>query len=179
MDNMKPLDFTEAMLPLISTGDTDRDADFGSCAYRMVAAAELAASQLLTALKIALFSGDKIDNSKTVLDAPRARFWAETEPPFYDLLRKAAVGENTPKAPYAVLNNTCAAWLPIIRDVAMRIFDETAPLDAPEDPDIEDIVQARSLLHFSLLGFGPTGKKLFTALGMTPPDAKKTKGKAA
>jgi len=179
MDNMKPLDFTEAMLPLISTGDPDRDADLGSCAYRMVAAAELAASQLLTALKIALFSGGKIDNSKTVLDAPRARFWAETEAGFYDLLRKAAASENPPGEDYAVLSNTCAAWLPIIRNTAMRIFDETAPIDAPEDPDIGDIVQARSLLHFSLLGFGPTGKKLFSGLGITPPEVKKSKGKAA
>ena len=179
MDNMKPLDFTEAMLPLISTGDEARDLDLGSCAYGKVAAAELAASQLLTALKIALFSGDKIDNGKTVLDAPRARFWAETEAGFYDLLRKAAASENTPEAPNAVLNNTCAAWLPVIRDVAMRIFDETAPIDSPEDPDIKNIVEARRLLHRTLRGDGPTGKKLFTALGMTPPDAKKPKGKAA
>ncbi|MDZ4791845.1 MAG: type I-E CRISPR-associated protein Cse1/CasA [Hyphomicrobiales bacterium] len=198
MNKMKPLDFTEAMLPLISTGDEARDADLGTCAYRMVAAAELAASQLLTALKIALFFSDKIDNSKTVLDAPCAlffsdkidnsktvldapcaRFWAETESGFYDLLRKSAAGENTPEAAYAVLDSTCAAWLPIIRNAAMRIFDETAPIDAPEDPDIKDIVQARKLLHSSLPGYGRKGKKLFNGLGMTPPESKKPKGKAA
>jgi CRISPR system Cascade subunit CasA len=179
MDNMKPLDFTEAMLPLISTGDENRDRDLADCALSMVQAAELTASQLLTALKVALFSGEKVDNSKTVLEAPRARFWAETEADFYRLLREAASVEEDPEAPYATLDHVAARWLPVIRNTALRIFDETAPIDAPENPDLEEIVKGRSLLHFCVLGYGPMGKKIYEALQITPPEKKKAQGKAA
>jgi CRISPR system Cascade subunit CasA len=179
MDNMKPLDFTEAMLPLISTGDKERDKDLADCASAMVQAAELAASQLLTALKVALFSGEKVDNGKTVLDAPRARFWAETEGDFYRLLTEAAGVEGNPDAPFAMLDHVAAAWLPVVRKAALRIFDETAPIDAPEDPDLEDIINGRSLLHFSLLGYGKVGKKIYTELKQNPPETKKAEGKAA
>ncbi len=179
MDNMKPLDFTEAMLPLISTGDKERDKDLADCALSMVEAAELTASQLLTALKVALFSGDKVDNGKTLLDTPRARFWAETEADFYRLLAEVAGLEENPDAPFAMLDHIAATWLPIIRKAALRIFDETAPIDAPEEPDLEDIINGRSLLHFSLLGYGSMGKKIYKALRIPSPEKKKAEGKAA
>ncbi len=174
MDNMKPLDFTEAMLPLISTGDPKRDEDLADCAYHMVKAAELAASQLLTALKIALFSGDKVGNSKTALDAPRARFWAETEGDFYRLLAKAAGTTPDPDTPHAMLDQACAAWLPVIRKTALRIFDETAPIDAPENPELKNIVIAREALLTGLYG-----SKILKALGIGVPDALAKKGNAA
>lgn len=182
MDNMKPLDFTEAMLPLISTGDPERDKDLADCALHMVQAAELTASQLLTALKIALFDPEKKnqpDSNKTVLDAPRARFWAETEADFYRLLAVAASIEQNPQAAHAMLDHVAAAWLPVICNAALRIFDETAPIDAPEDPDLEDIVKGRSLLHSSLFGYGAIGNKIYDALNISPPEKKKAQGNAA
>jgi CRISPR system Cascade subunit CasA len=175
MDNMKPLDFTEAMLPVIITGDADRDMELADCAKAMVEASDLAVSQLLTALKIALFSEAKIDNGKTPLDAPRQRFWAETEAGFYRLLRHAA---GVSEGAGAVFDKAKADWLPIISKAALRIFDETAPVDSPEDPDIEQIVKGRRFLFFALQGYGGAGAKLFRALGMEPPQNRKSKGKA-
>jgi len=176
MDNMKPLDFTEAILPLISTGDKVRDGELASCAAAMVEAAELAASQLLSALKLALFKKNPPDNSKTPLDAPRARFWAETEAGFYDRLREAAAAND---ASGAAFDQAREDWLPIIRKAALRIFDETAPVDSPEDPDIKYIVEARRFLNMAFSGYGPAGKKIFEALGLKVPESKKAKGKAA
>jgi CRISPR system Cascade subunit CasA len=93
MDNMKPLDFTEAMLPLISTSDEERDIHLAVSATAMVQAAEVAASLLLTALKVALYSDRKQgqpDNSSAPLAVSRARFWADTESAFYSTLRGIA-----------------------------------------------------------------------------------------
>lgn len=180
MDNMKPLDFTEAMLPLISTGDPNRDMHLAACATAMVDGAGAAASLLLTALKVALYTDNKKaqpGNDSAPLSAARARFWADTENAFYDAIRDLAgkIGDD----PAGVVQmDAKEGWRKTIRDAALAIFDDLAPVDAPESADIKNIVSARSLLVFAFEGRSKTGGPLWSALGLTMPVKKeKTNGK--
>lgn len=169
MDNMKPLDFTEAMLPLISTGDPERDYDLAGCATAMIAGAELAASLLLLALKVALWSEKKAgqpDNSKAPLASARARFWADTENAFYDTLRDLAAKADDLGG--RIYKEAKEAWLNTIRDAALAIFDDLAPIDSPESPDIRNIVNARKSLFFGL-----GGPAMFKALCLEAPEREK------
>ncbi|WP_127076246.1 type I-E CRISPR-associated protein Cse1/CasA [Rhodomicrobium lacus] len=181
MDNMKPLDFTEAGLPLISTGNTERDYHLAGCATAMVQAAEAASQLLLSALKTALYTDNKKaqpESSKAPLAAARARFWADTENTFYDTLRALAL-----KAPddddAKVYVEAKEAWREAIRTAALAIFDDLAPIDAPDSPDLKNIVNARSMLFFGL-----SGPIIWKALGVEQPEkaekkAKGTRRKAA
>jgi CRISPR system Cascade subunit CasA len=180
MDNMKPLDFTEAMLPLISTGDEERDVGLAGCAAEMVQAAEATSSLLLTALKVALYSDRKQgqpDNSKAPLAAARGRFWADTENAFYESLRGLARDASDDPAGkiYIAAKD---AWRIVIRDAALAIFDDLAPVDAPESPDIKNIVGARSFLFFALEGRNKAGASLWKALNLAMPEKREKKNKA-
>ncbi|MBT3070571.1 type I-E CRISPR-associated protein Cse1/CasA [Rhodomicrobium sp. Az07] len=173
MDNMKPLDFTEAMLPLISTGDEKRDYDLAGCATAMVQAAEAASQLLLAALKTALYTDKKKaqpESGKAPLAAARARFWADTENAFYDTLRDLA--KTTEDADGKVYVEARKAWRGMIRAAALAIFDDLAPIEAPDSPDLKNIVNARSMLFFGL-----SGPIIWKALGLAPPDKGEKKAK--
>ncbi|KAI95306.1 CRISPR-associated protein Cse1 [Rhodomicrobium udaipurense JA643] len=175
MDKMKPLDFTEAMLPLISTGNEDRDYHLAGCATAMVQAAEAASQLLLAALKTALYTDKKKaqpESSKAPLAAARARFWADTENPFYDTLRDLAA-EAPDDADAKVYVEAKEAWREDIRNAALAIFDDLAPIDAPDSPDLKNIVNARSLLFYGL-----EGALIRKALGLAPPEKAEKKNKA-
>ena len=179
MDNMKPLDFTEAMLPLISTGDEERDFDLAGFAAAMVEGAKAAALLLLTALKVALYSDRKQgqpDNTSAPLAAAQARFWGDTENAFYDTLRSLA-RDATDEPSGGVYTDAKEAWLKTISAVALAIFDDLAPIDAPESSDIKNIVSARSLLYFALKGRNKAGAPIWRALGLAMPEKQEKKGK--
>jgi CRISPR system Cascade subunit CasA len=93
MDNMKPLDFAEALLPLIITGDADANEALKSLAQAWVNATDGVVSQLVSSVKRALFGEkSKAERDSTVLDGVKFRFWAATEDGFYEELREAAKG---------------------------------------------------------------------------------------
>ena len=167
MDNMKPLDFTEAYLPIIVTETEDGDRELATRASEMVKAANYAVSMLAQTLNAALFGGQgKTDNS--LLGTARARFWSATEDEFYAALGKYARDAG---------QDPRAEWLRFLGGKALAIFDGLAPLDAPESLDIKNVVQARSLL---LRALNPlTGKKFRDEAGLPPPQNDKPKRRAA
>ena len=179
MDNMKPLDFTEAMLPLVSTDDGERDVHLAGCASAMVQSARAASSLLLNALKVALYSDRKQgqpDNASAPLAAASARFWADTENAFYDTMRDLAGKAADPKG--SVYAQAKEGWRNVIRDAALRIFDDLVPINAPESPDIKNIVSARSLLFFALEGRNKAGAPIWNALNLTMPEKREKNGNA-
>ncbi len=164
MDNMKPLDFTEAYIPIIVTETDDGDRELAIRAGEMVKAANYAVSMLAQTLNTALFGGQgKADNS--LLGGARARFWSSTEDEFYAALTKTARNPG---------DDLRELWLRFLRGKALAIFDGLSPIDAPESLDIKDVVQARSLLLRAL-----SGKKFYAEAGLTPPQKDKPKRSAA
>ncbi|MEQ1718548.1 MAG: type I-E CRISPR-associated protein Cse1/CasA, partial [Hyphomicrobium sp.] len=185
MDNMKPLDFGEALMPLIVTGDADSDDRVRAFAEGFVKAADLIANQLGNAVKRALFGEKaKTDRDTTVLDAVRQRFWGDTEQAFYAALRHSAellvankddAGERLDELRQA----GAAPWLAAMRNAALAIFDDTAPIEDADSSKIKDVIEGRKMLVLALTGYGPVGAQVFAALGLPAVETKAKKGRKA
>ncbi|MEQ1613700.1 MAG: type I-E CRISPR-associated protein Cse1/CasA [Hyphomicrobiaceae bacterium] len=179
------LDFGEALLPLIVTGDARADDEVHRFAEQFVTAADLIANQLSNVVKRALFGeAAKADRGSTVLDAVRQRFWADTEQDFYAALRDSAdllveaKGELGDKID-AIRMARGMAWLGKMRAAALAVFDETAPIDDAAGDKIKDLIEGRRLLTFALRGYGAVGGQVFTALWQPQVETKARKGRKA
>ena len=173
MDNMKPLDFGEATMPLLATGDPERDERLAIVAGALVDAADLAAYQLRASVKLALYgNGADVDSGSATLAPVTARFWLDTEADFYQALGSAA-DENGKEA---AVRQT-GIWRQRLHHHALRIFDDTAPLDTTDMDRIESLVLARKSLSLMFEGYGGAGRKLFKALGLPEPKQAKANPK--
>ena len=186
MDNMKPLDFAEALLPLIITKDTRVNEATRTLARHWVGAADTVASQLVTSVKIALFGENaKADRDSTRLDAVKSRFWADTEDAFYLQLRAAAATFEQSAATLVdtrddLFQAAGKDWLKCLNRHALAIFDDAVPIEDADGDRIQDIISGRRMLGLMLTGFGKGGQALFGLLGQEPGEAKKSKkGKKA
>jgi len=120
-------------------------------------------------VRYALFSaGATVKLDAELLSSLRERLWEQTEAPFY--LRLAAMPDDAR-----------TTWLRVLRDVALTLFDEAAPLTPENGTAAPRISRARRNLVFALTGFGKEGEALFTQLGQAAaqPKAKKGRGKKA
>jgi CRISPR system Cascade subunit CasA len=185
MDNMKPLDFGEATLPLIVSRDDNINAIIKALARSWVNAADLVANQLVSAVKRALYGEKgKAERDSTVLEPVKARFWADTEQDFYAKLQAAAAEFETKLAEdkdhLASLNTAAGTrWLKSLTRHALTIFDDTVPIDDAQNDKIKDVIDGRKMLVFALAGYGAVGGPLFDALGQPPRETKSKKGRKA
>lgn len=173
MDNMKARRFVEAELPLLASADPLARARQTETARRLTRAAEEAAGQLRSALRLGLrLAGAKPDNS--LLAAPLARFWRETEADFFRILVGAQAGiqaEIQAGNPTEAQQAACRTWLELLRNACLAIFDQAAPVDPDMDfTDAEVRVRARRMLEPAFRGFGKGGKALFEALALPLPE---------
>jgi CRISPR system Cascade subunit CasA len=183
MDNMKPLDFAEALLPLIITGSEAADEAIKKLAHDWVSAADSVASQVVSAVNRALYGeAGKADRDSTVLEAVKSRFWADTENEFYDHLRKAAenIEAQADTDQHGELQRQASAnWLVALKKHALIIFDDTVPIEDADSDRIEDVIAGRRMLVLALTGYGPVGKDVFARLNQPPVESKAKKGRKA
>ncbi|MFM9938436.1 MAG: type I-E CRISPR-associated protein Cse1/CasA [Hyphomicrobiaceae bacterium] len=176
MDNMKPLDFAEALLPLILTGSAIADDAIKELARHWVEAADMVANQTVTAVRLALYGEkSKADRDSTVLEAVKARFWADTDDAFYAALRSAAdsLEAESDSECHADMNRAASAgWLATLRRHALAIFDDAVPIEDAEGHRIEDIITGRKMLGLMLNGQGKGGAGLYQLLDQPSPEAK-------
>jgi CRISPR system Cascade subunit CasA len=172
MDNMKARAFVETEMPLPAERRADA-ARLAALAEALVLAADSAAATLRGAVRHALFSaGASVKTDAELLSAARERLWSDTETPFFDMIAKSAeaggevIGGAEPER---------AAWRATLRDASLRIFDEIAPLPpgAPGSSAIRHALGRRELL-FTFQGHGTAGAALFSALGLAPPEKRKS-----
>ena len=180
------LDFGEALLPLIITGDKDCDAAIGNLARNWVEAADSVASQLVSSVKRGLYGeADRAGRDSTVLGAVKSRFWADTEADFYAKLRKAADQIEAHKGPaltddIAELRQAAGqSWHASLRRAALAIFDDTVPIHDAESARIKHVIEGRKMLGLMLSGHGKGGAAVFAALALPAVEAKVKKGKKA
>ena len=165
MDNMKALAFAETEMPLHAV-DPDLANRLLTLADHFVKAAFTAASALGFAVKIALLGADaKPGLNSTLLDGPRERLWTDTERDFHDLLTEAIVQLETADTG-DVQTALAEEWRGTLEQRALRIFDETAPLDDFGAIDPRQVVEARRSLVLAFKGFGKMGRGLFNELGL-------------
>ena len=170
MDNMKARCWYESTLPLYGLSDCDRDSRQGVQAEvgRWLAAAELSALCLRSAVKAAWFSAD----SRGDFGHVDAAFWGATEAPFYRHLQVLidAARNHTEHPDLAVRE----AWHATLTRTAMRLFDQSFVGGGP----IERQNPGRAATAHRHLRRNLDGPKLRQALGLpikefaTKPTAK-------
>jgi CRISPR system Cascade subunit CasA len=170
MDNMKARAFVETEMPLPAPAAENAQAlDF--LAANLVRSADQVASALRSAVRGALFSaGATVKFDTTVLTSVRDRLWEGTESPFFEMMEQAAGRVEDD------MSKLRAGWLKGLRDVALTLFDEAAPL-APETGQTvaQRVSRSRRFLGFTLAGYGKAGTDLFTLLGLPSPETNETK----
>lgn len=176
-DNMKCLDWADGEAPLYLLRNARAQERLAELAQDiLVPAASMAVSALRGALREALGVDDA---QKTLIASALERFWIETESEFFDLLDRArrrldaiAADASEQAARNVGLSDLNQDWLSAMRCVALRIFDETAPLERLGDLDaatIKRVVTAAKSLRLALYGRGKFGADLFQKLGLPPP----------
>lgn len=183
LDNMKPLEFAEALLPLFAA-DQETNQALDAHAKGMVDAADLVARQLSGAIRIALYDEKaKVDSGSTVLSSVTSEFWSETEEPFFARLEalstviSAAVSTNTlPDSREAITATHSQLWLSDLKRAALGIFDATAPI-ADSDPErLADVINGRKQLSLMFKGHSKNGQALFKVLGLALPSPTSGRG---
>jgi len=175
LDKMKPLDFAEALLPLISTGDLERDKSLNEIAREWIEAADAIAGQIVASIKRALYGKKaKAARDSSGLEAAQTRFWVQTEDDFYTRLRSKAenleaLGANWAAQLHPVKQAGGAGWLASLRREALSVFDETAPIESAEVGRIDDVIAGRKMLGLMLWGYGKGGDALYAKLRQPKP----------
>ena len=148
-----PLDFLwseQPVFPLTPDGE--------ALAGRLVEAAELAGSVLAAALREAI--------DVNAGNRGRAELFARTQAAFEALVAGIAAGQ---------VGDVRADWRNTLRRTALTLFDaEVLPGLADRDAGLRaSAVTARRNLVHAFAGTTPTGRKMFTALGMELPKRRK------
>jgi CRISPR system Cascade subunit CasA len=163
MDNMKARGFVETELPIIDVSDIDQMQLYDECLTGLIKGADEVASLLRQAVRGALFSeGAKPDIKTSLFNNLRAQFWQETEGAFYHEAARAAEG--------TVRQDVSTTFLQSLRQTALRLFDEAAPIIASDHPG--RVARAAKWLGLALSGYGKAGGTLFAALGLEARDIK-------
>ncbi|MBX9684723.1 MAG: type I-E CRISPR-associated protein Cse1/CasA [Hyphomicrobium sp.] len=183
MDNMKPLDFGEALMPLIVGSSDAANQLIREQAEKLIESAKLVASQLTTSVKIGLYGeGAKADSDSSVLYPVRDRFWADTEAAFFATLTDAAEQFDVPEDKLQDMHGDIrtelgGVWLQKLRTHALLVFDDTVPIGSAESKRIVDVINGRKMLMLALTGYGKAGISLFKSLALPLPETKPKKDK--
>lgn len=152
MNNMEAIAYLFAEEPLHLAKTADQQHALDDLARHFSEAADQAVSQLLAALKKALFSGQKTtSNDKGILDQARADFFDTTEDPFHRLLDNLL--QEMPEDG-RLTDPTASArhWLGIMRRAALETFDRLAPVPLQDAEKAKDIVAAYGILNETFAG---------------------------
>jgi CRISPR system Cascade subunit CasA len=172
MDNMKARGWTDATLPAFPGLDADRERLVALAAQRAVAATDLAAGLLVSAIKRALFENS--DGAGGDYSGAKIELWTETTDEFQNLLWKLAVSGSSP----ADVDEATAGFAPVLERVALAIFDRWCPSEATSPTAMRRLVGARFSLVMAVRGKSKMGVKLFDHLGIpreAPPSTTKRK----
>lgn len=177
MDNMKAVSFVEAETPDITVPDAPDQV--AQKAKDFVAAADVTARELVKAVRLALYGGGaEIGSDTTPLTTARERFWAATNDAFFERLNtfsRLSAEQLTGEATIPLSR----AWLDILRNAALAIFDDMTPVQDARVPDVKRVIDARRLLVSLLLGYAKRSAELFRHLRLPLPEAKAKRGEAA
>ena len=180
MNNMEAIAYLFAEEPLHLAKTHDQQQALDDLARHFSEAADQAVSQLLAALKKALFSGQKnTSNDKGILDQARADFFDATEDQFHRLLDNLL--QEIPEDG-RLTDPTASArhWLGIMRRVALATFDRLAPVPLQDAEKAKTIVNAYGILNATFAGWTKQSKSLYDKLELPLPEKKsKTKKETA
>ena len=168
MDNMKARAWVEGEMPLHLLDDPHLQGFLEAFLTNTVAGANRVARLLTKAVKAAHHErpGDARGDYGFVAE----RFYRETETLFHIALAEARQLIHTSGDADDPTEGARAKWPKSVSPVAMRLFDEYAPMDGLEDRNMARHVKARHYLAIALSGRGGDGRSLFEKdLGIIAP----------
>jgi CRISPR system Cascade subunit CasA len=175
MDNMKARGWSQSEMPLpVEDGKLDKEFLDG-LVRKFVPAAAIASRALIYQTKSALYPRPS--------DVPGdfgfigERFWRETETGFYQTVRQAGAVYRRDPDDTDAQRPVIEGWVRILRDRALALFDEHAPLAGIENRDMERLVRARWSLVMTFHGAGKQGGDLYSALGLVSAKERKARRK--
>ena len=172
MNNMEAIAYLFAEEPLHLAKTPDQQQALDDLARQFSEAADQAVSQLLVALKKALFSSQKnASNDKGILDQARADFFDATEDPFHRLLDNL-LQEMPEDGCLADPNASARHWLRIMRSTALATFDRLAPVPLQDAEKAKTIVNAYGILNATFAGLTKQSKTLYDKLELPLPEKK-------
>lgn len=156
-DNAKIRSWHESTYPLHPLKDEERER-FDLEVERLLNAAEVAASELLTAIKRALYGELRTGgnwylpdiakkNDKSLFIQAQTQFWHRTQAEFYAAMHdvREMLGDEEMKSDLKV------KWLKTLRNCALAIFDEATSYGNFRNADPESSTRARRLLNWMFL----------------------------
>lgn len=161
MDNMKARGFVEVELPVFIGEDAESQAQ---AITQLIAGADNVVGILRSSVRNAVFSaGSKPDAGVIMFSTLRARFWADSEADFYKAVQKLAKNEGR--------DDVAKYFLVALRRLALKMFDEAAPITASDHPI--RVASAAKMLGLALHGYGKMGASLFGAFNLAVPETNK------
>ena len=175
MDNMKARGWSQSEMPLpVEDGKLDKGF-LDALVRKLIPAAAVASRAVTFQVKSALYPRPS--------DVPGdfgfigERFWRETETGFYQTIRLAAEVYRRDPDDTDAQRPVMEAWVQTLRDRALALFDEHAPLAGIENRDMGRLVRARWSLVMTFHGAGKQGKDLYSALGLVSAKQRKARRK--
>jgi len=159
MDNMKPLQWSEAELPVLRVPEEALECFRGDVA-RLVHGAKQVRDNLMRGLKDALFhEGSRADAGKTRLEAVSTAFWTDTRSDFFDAVGRMA---KDPTDEDEVLE-AGDAFARSIQVQALRLFDRAALSGNVDVARMKRVLEARGKMeNFNQAGLRTLGLLLKT-----------------
>ena len=169
MDNMKARAWIESVRPLWTFANATSRDYLQTFVESATAGADTVGWLLVRAVKSAMY--DRPSEATGDYGFIADRFFRETEAGFYEAVRRAVDlidddrGADDPTVPAR------ERFAPILRNNALRLFDEYVPDDALESRDMQRYVRARFFLDIAAAGYGKIGRSLCDDLGIAAPEA--------
>ena len=169
MDNMKARAWIESEMPLWTFANATSRDYLQTFVESATAGADTVGWLLVRAVKSAMY--DRPSEATGDYGFIADRFFRETEAGFYEAVRRAVDlidddrGADDPTVPAR------ERLAPILRNTALRLFDEYVPDDALESRDMQRYVRARFFLDLAAAGYGKIGRSLCDDLGIAAPEA--------
>lgn len=172
MDNMKARSFVEAEMPLLFASEPLKQDVFEQLCNRLISCANEVAGLLVGQIRFVL------EDQGNNLDLVRETFFKSTELAFFKHLEDGLKEIESRQETGDLLADLGMNWLGKgLAPQALAIFDRQIPIGAiissANLKKIEKLADARSNLATGLKGYGSAGKRIFTALQLEPPKAKK------
>ena len=165
MDNMKARGWVESQRPLVLVDDEEMTRLLLDTAVALSGATDVAAGELVTAGKTALFSRPK--DARGDLSQYRAEVWNGTEHMFFDVLHGIATSESAS----ADIDAIKRGFLKNLETITLGVFDRWCPMTAVAGESVSRLVRARFTLVNAFGGRSAAGRKLFDALGLAQAEA--------
>lgn len=174
MDNMKARGWIESQRPVFVVDDPTRSRVLVDTARRLTEGTDIAARELLSAGKNALFN--RPEDARGDFSQYRSQVWDGTESAFFASIRQLASESGSA----ADVERVARDFLRHLETVTLSAFDRWCPMKGIASERISRLVRSRFTLVNAFRGKSKTGEKLFTALGLAvaqgaPAAAAKTK----